>query len=57
MTMTRWLPPEVLSGNLPSLADSLHMIFSGTPPAGQTWDVISGATHSTRCVPSCRRTA
>ncbi|MCP5413291.1 MAG: electron transport complex subunit RsxD [Chromatiaceae bacterium] len=44
VTMTRWLPPEVLSSSLPSLADSLHMIFSGTPPAGQTWDVISGAT-------------
>ena len=32
----------MLSSSLPSLADSLHMIFSGTPPAGQTWDVISG---------------
>lgn len=44
VTMTRWLPPEVISGSLPSLADSLHIIFSGSPPAGQSWDVISGAT-------------
>ena len=44
VTMTRWLPPEVVSGNAISLADSLHIIFSGTPPLGQTWDAISGAT-------------
>jgi electron transport complex protein RnfD len=44
VTMTRWLPPEVVSGSLPSFADSLHIIFSGTPPAGETWDSLSGAT-------------
>jgi len=44
ITMTRWLPPEVISGNAISLADSLQMIFSGTPPLGQSWDVISSAT-------------
>ncbi len=44
VTMTRWLPPEVVSGNAISLADSLHIIFSGTPPLGQTWDAISSAT-------------
>lgn len=44
VTMTRWLPPDVVSGYWPSLSDSLHIIFSGTPPAGQTWDAISSAT-------------
>ncbi len=44
VTMTRWLPPEVVSGQPLSLADSLHIIFSGMPPLGQTWDAISSAT-------------
>ena len=44
VTMTRWLPPEVVSGQALSLADSLHIIFSGTPPLGQTWDSLSSAT-------------
>ena len=44
VTMTRWLPPEVISGNALSLTDSLHIIFSGTPPLGQSWDTISSAT-------------
>jgi electron transport complex protein RnfD len=44
VTMTRWLPPEVVSGHALSLADSLHIIFSGSPPAGQSWDAISSAT-------------
>jgi len=44
VTMTRWLPPDVVSGNPLSFADSLHIIFSGTPPLGQTWDAISSAT-------------
>jgi electron transport complex protein RnfD len=44
VTMTRWLPPEVVSGQMLSLADSLHIIFSGSPPPGQTWDAISSAT-------------
>ncbi|MCG6967574.1 MAG: electron transport complex subunit RsxD [Chromatiaceae bacterium] len=44
VTMTRWLPPDVVSGSALSLADSLHIIFSGTPPLGQTWDAISSAT-------------
>ncbi len=44
VTMTRWVPPEVISGTTLSLADSLHIIFTGTPPLGQTWDAISSAT-------------
>ena len=44
VTMTRWLPPDVVSGQALSLADSLHIIFTGTPPAGMTWDAISSAT-------------
>jgi electron transport complex protein RnfD len=44
VTMTRWLPPDVISGSAVSLADSLQMIFSGTPPLGQSWDAITSAT-------------
>ena len=44
VTMTRWLPPEVISGDTLPLADSLHIIFSGSPPPGQTWDAITSAT-------------
>ncbi len=44
VTMTRWLPPEIASGQLPSLAESLHIIFSGSPPVDQTWDALSSAT-------------
>ena len=44
VTMTRWLPPEVISGQALSLADSLHIIFAGMPPPGQSWDAISSAT-------------
>ena len=43
VTMTRWLPPETLGTGL-SLSDSLHLLFSGSPPLGQTWDTISSAT-------------
>ena len=44
VTMTRWLPPEVAGGQALSFADSLHIIFSGTPPLDQTWDSLSSAT-------------
>jgi len=44
VTMTRWLPPDVVSGAGLTLADSLHIIFSGSPPAGTDWDAISSAT-------------
>jgi electron transport complex protein RnfD len=44
VTMTRWLPPDVVSGQALSLAESLHIIFSGMPPPGQSWDAISSAT-------------
>lgn len=44
VAMTRWLPPDVLGGPSISLADSLHIIFTATPPAGMTWDAITSAT-------------
>ena len=44
VTMTRWLPPEVISGQSLSLVDSLTIIFSGSPPAGMSWDALSSAT-------------
>lgn len=44
VTMTRWVPPEVISGHAVSLADALHIIFSNTPPDGTSWDVITSAT-------------
>lgn len=44
VTMTRWLPPDVISGQTLSLADSLTIVFSGAPPAGQAWDAITSAT-------------
>jgi electron transport complex protein RnfD len=43
-SMTRWLPPEAISGDSLALADSLHVIFRGTPPLGETWDTITSAT-------------
>lgn len=42
--MTTWLPPTMLADYTPSFADSLHMILTGTPPAGMTWDAVSSAT-------------
>jgi len=44
VTMTRWLPPDVVSGETLTLAESLHIIFIGMPPAGMEWDAISSAT-------------
>ena len=44
VTMTRWLPPEVVSGNLLSLDQTLGIIFAGALPADLTWDAISSAT-------------
>jgi electron transport complex protein RnfD len=44
VTMTRWLPPDVLTSGTLSLIDSLHITLSGTPPLGQTWDAITSAT-------------
>ncbi|WP_078120821.1 electron transport complex subunit RsxD [Thiosocius teredinicola] len=44
VTMTRWLPPDVISSQGLSLADSLHIIWSNSPPAGQTWDALTSAT-------------
>lgn len=44
VTMTRWLPPEVVSGNLFSLGQTLGIVFSGALPAELTWDAVSSAT-------------
>jgi electron transport complex protein RnfD len=44
VTMTRWLPPDVLSGQSLALADSLTIIFSGSPPADTSWDALTSAT-------------
>jgi electron transport complex protein RnfD len=44
VTMTRWLPPEVISGQALTLSDSLTIIFSGMPPQDMTWDALSAAT-------------
>jgi electron transport complex protein RnfD len=44
VTMTRWLPPEVISGEGLSLLESLRVVFTGVLPADGSWDVISSAT-------------
>ena len=44
VTMTRWLPPEVVSGNVFSLGQTLGIVFSGALPADLSWDAISSAT-------------
>jgi electron transport complex protein RnfD len=44
VTMTRWVPPEVVGGDPLTFAETLRIIFSGTLPPGQTWDAISSAT-------------
>lgn len=43
-TMTRWLPPEMLTEHPLTLADSLRAIFDGLPPAQLSWDAITSAT-------------
>ncbi|MDJ0740401.1 MAG: electron transport complex subunit RsxD [Gammaproteobacteria bacterium] len=44
VTMTRWVPPDVLSGQSLSFVESLQIIFTSTLPAGMSWDAISSAT-------------
>jgi electron transport complex protein RnfD len=44
VNMTRWLPPEMLADYVPTLMDSLQIIFQSTAPVGQTWDAITQAT-------------
>jgi electron transport complex protein RnfD len=44
VSMTRWLPPEVISGEGLSLVESLGVVFTGALPPGTTWDAISSAT-------------
>lgn len=42
--MTAWLPPVSLAGNPLDFLSALTTIFTGTPPAGLTWDAITQAT-------------
>ncbi|HIP53515.1 MAG TPA: electron transport complex subunit RsxD [Chromatiales bacterium] len=42
--MTNWLPPRMLNDNPLDFLQSLQLIFTGTLPAGLTWDSLSGAT-------------
>lgn len=42
--MTSWLPPIMLNENPLSFAQTLGVIFTGTLPAGLTWDAVSSAT-------------
>jgi electron transport complex protein RnfD len=44
LAMTSWLPPQMLADHPLSFTDSLHVIFSGTPPAHLSWDAITSAT-------------
>jgi len=42
--MTYWTAPHVIAHGWPNFHDTLQMIFSGTPPDGQTIDTITMAT-------------
>ncbi|MEM6405047.1 MAG: electron transport complex subunit RsxD [Pseudomonadota bacterium] len=44
VTMTRWLPPDVMNQQTLTLLDSLRAIFQGLPPASQGWDAVTQAT-------------
>jgi len=44
LAMTSWLPPALLAEHPLGLADSFHLIFTGLPPDGLTWDAITMAT-------------
>lgn len=44
LAMTAWIAPAMLAHHPLSFADSLHLIFTATPPAGLTWDAITSAT-------------
>jgi electron transport complex protein RnfD len=44
VAMTTWLAPSMLAEHSVSFADSLHMILTGSPPVGLTWDAVSAAT-------------
>lgn len=44
LAMTSWLPPYMLTEQGLGFVDSVRLIFTGTPPAGLTWDAITMAT-------------
>jgi len=44
LAMTSWLPPHMLAEQALGFIDSVRLIFTGTPPAGLTWDAITMAT-------------
>jgi len=44
LAMTSWLPPHMLAEQTLGFIDSVRLIFTGTPPAGLTWDAITMAT-------------
>ncbi|WP_133511261.1 electron transport complex subunit RsxD [Candidatus Thiosymbion oneisti] len=44
LAMTSWLPPYMLAEQNLGFVDSVRLIFTGTPPAGSTWDAITMAT-------------
>lgn len=44
VTMTRWLPPDVISGESLNLIETLRVIFVGALPPDTTWDILSSAT-------------
>ena len=42
--MTSWLPPLSIAEHPPGLQDTLVAIFTGRPPGGMGWDVVTTAT-------------
>lgn len=44
LAMTSWLPPYMLAEQSLDFIDSVRLIFTGTPPAGLTWDAVTMAT-------------
>jgi len=44
VSMTRWLPPEIVSGEGLNLLETLRVVFTGILPADTNWDTLSSAT-------------
>lgn len=44
LSMTRWLPPEMLNTHPLGFLQTLNIIFGGTLPDSLTWDAITSAT-------------
>jgi electron transport complex protein RnfD len=42
--MTAWLPPGPIAEYRVGVSDTLFSIFTGRPPAGLSWDALTGAT-------------